>query len=80
MTDDIVTRLRFALEFYRDESQPVLLEDAADEIERLREKLELAAQMKQFVSLWWDDPLLTAEICEAWDNLPEEVRMWVLDD
>jgi len=35
-TDDIVTRLRFALEHFGNDPQPVLLEDAADEIERLR--------------------------------------------
>ncbi len=40
MTDDIVTRLRFALENFRNDPQPVLLEDAADEIERLREELQ----------------------------------------
>ena len=36
MSDDIVTRLRFALENFRNDPQPVLLEDAAEEIERLR--------------------------------------------
>ena len=40
MTDDIVTRLRFALTHFRDDPQPVLLEEAADEIERLRAELD----------------------------------------
>ncbi len=49
------------------------------EIELLREGLELAVQVKQFVSFWWDDPNKVGECCAAWDNLPEEVRMWVLE-
>ena len=49
------------------------------EIERLRKDLELAIHVKQFVSFWWDDPSKVGECCAAWDNLPEEVRMWVLE-
>ena len=44
MTDDIVTRLWFALENFRNDPQPVLLEDAADEIEELRKDLSLQAR------------------------------------
>jgi hypothetical protein len=44
MSDDIVTRLRFALTHFRNDPQPVLLEEAADEIERLRAEL---AQKKE---------------------------------
>ena len=47
MNDDIVTRLRFALTHFRDGPQPVLLEEAADEIERLRNILIGIALNKQ---------------------------------
>jgi hypothetical protein len=50
-----------------------------DEIERLRADLKMAIHVKQFVSFWWDDPSKVGECCAAWDNLPEEVRMWVLE-
>ena len=80
MTDDIVTRLREQAVCTRSECDDCdLHRNAADEIERLRKDLELAIQVKQFVSFWWDDPSKVGECCAAWDNLPEEVRMWVLE-
>jgi predicted esterase YcpF (UPF0227 family) len=49
-SQDIVTRLRFALEHFRNDPQPVLLEDAADEIEYLRN--EIAEHHNEYQKLW----------------------------
>jgi len=59
VTDDIVTRLRFALEHFRNDPQPVLLEDAAEEIERLREQVNTIANAQDG---WGRVPRLEAEI------------------
>jgi hypothetical protein len=93
VSDDIVVRLREVSPSEDAEQASYLLTDAADEIlsyrgtvraldeeiESLRKDLELAIQVKQFVSFWWDDPSKVGECCAAWDKLPEEVRMWVLE-
>jgi hypothetical protein len=52
VTDDIVTRLRFALENFRNDPQPVLLEDAADEIERLRAEVAVWKNVAQEITMY----------------------------
>jgi hypothetical protein len=49
-------------------------------IRNLRYELDLARSVRPFVCLWWDDPLEVGRACAAWDQLPEDARMWVLDD
>lgn len=52
MSDDIVTRLRFALENFRNDPQPVLLEDAADEIERLQRECDHWIAIASKLAFW----------------------------
>jgi hypothetical protein len=70
MSDDIVTRLRNALDFFKSDPQPVLLADAADEIERLRAELEHLSQSKS-VNLYEESLALTLTDIATWDDLQE---------